>query len=335
MQEQNHSQRLSPFLLLHVNTLSCELAALYYAHELQWPVFPVRGKRPLTRRGFYDATRQEERIRQWWRQWPDAGIGLPTGERTELVVLDIDPRHGGRVALQQLQRRYGPLPPTCFTRTGGGGLHLLFAYPSDTCGRGRIPNATCLGGFAGIDLRASGGYIVAPPSRHACGAHYLWLRDGVVPVPLPLFLLDLACPPLPTSSSPPVSSPPASLVDSVARTSLSPTDRNTRHGVWDTSTAEGWRSSGDYWLHQAVQKAVPGTRNANGFWLACQLRDCGMSYEEASRVMQQYASEVKRGEDPYTEREALRSLSSAYRVAPRAPARALNNRTTSHWRGFE
>jgi Bifunctional DNA primase/polymerase, N-terminal len=288
-----------PSTLLQVNTLPCGQAACHYAGVQRWPVFPCAGKRPLTPRGFYNATTDEAQIQHWWRRWPEAGIGLPAGEITGIVVLDVDPRHGGWDALERLQRQLEPLPATCTTRTGGGGLHLWFAYPRE--GGVRLKNATNLGGFTGIDLRGSGGYIVAPPSRHASGKRYQWLRAGAL-APLPGFLIELCCPvpPPPTCHIAPFSSP----------------HEKSWHGC---SPADG-----SYWLRQAVQKAMPGTRNTTGFWLACQLRDSGVGFLAATSQMRQYAALVgQRGGELYTEREALRSLASAYRAPARAPARSM------------
>ena len=43
------------------------------------------GKHPRTPRGFYDATTDEETIRQWWRKWPDANVGIRTGRESGLL----------------------------------------------------------------------------------------------------------------------------------------------------------------------------------------------------------------------------------------------------------
>lgn len=144
-------------------------AALDYAAR-GIPVFPVRqNKAPYTPRGFKDATCDEAAIREWWRKWPDAGIGIPTGVASGWLVLDIDPRHGGDVSLDRLKSEHGALPQTVESLTGGGGRHLLFRHPGGT-----IKSTT--GALApGVDVKADGGYIVAPPSLHdETGRRYEW-----------------------------------------------------------------------------------------------------------------------------------------------------------------
>src|SRR5437762_216479 len=70
-------------------------AALQYARD-GWLVFPLFGKAPLKgSNGHRDATTDLEKIRAWWRTYPRANIGLATGSLSGLIVLDVDPRHGG------------------------------------------------------------------------------------------------------------------------------------------------------------------------------------------------------------------------------------------------
>jgi len=136
-------------------------AALAYARR-GVPVFPCEpgGKRPLTYNGFWDATTETLRIRAWWTRWPAANVGVPTGGRSGLLVLDVDPRDGGSESLALLERKNGPLPETARARTGGGGVHVFFRYPAGETVRN---SAGALG--AGLDVRGEGGYIVVPPSR--------------------------------------------------------------------------------------------------------------------------------------------------------------------------
>ena len=86
---------------------------------------------------------------------------------TGIVIFDIDKGHGGEDSLQRLQARHAALPRTPEVRTGGGGRHLYFRYPGMM-----LRNRTGLA--PGLDLRAEGGYVVAPPSLHPSGQHYTW-----------------------------------------------------------------------------------------------------------------------------------------------------------------
>jgi hypothetical protein len=132
-------------------------AALAYAKRGR-PVFPCKagGKEPLTKRGHLDATTDPRRIHMWWKRWPHANIGIPTGRRSGIFALDVDQP----AALDALEAEHGELPATRSHSTGSGGMHFLFKYPEDV----EIRNSA--GKLAeGLDVRGEGGYIIAPPSR--------------------------------------------------------------------------------------------------------------------------------------------------------------------------
>lgn len=174
-------------------------AALCYA-ERGWRVFPVHGivrsrctcgrrgcsspgKHPLTRRGVHEATTDEDVIRDWWRRWRSANVGIATGRHSGIVVVDIDLP----LALASLDHVLGLLPVTLTGLTGGGGVHLVYS-----CDRmlsnsaGRLPGVER--DLPGIDLRADGGYVLAPPSIHSRGWSYGWL-DPLRPLaPAPSWL---------------------------------------------------------------------------------------------------------------------------------------------------
>jgi hypothetical protein len=101
--------------------------------------------------------------------WPDANIGLATGRPLPgggyLAVLDIDPRNDGDSSVEELERKHGPLPDTTVVRSGGGGWHHYFCSSEPVRSR-KI--------MAGVDFKAVGGYVVAPPSLHASGGMYEW-----------------------------------------------------------------------------------------------------------------------------------------------------------------
>ena len=157
-------------------------AALAYAGR-GVPVFPCvpGGKRPLTANGFWDATTKADRIRAWWERWPEANVGVPTGERSGLLILDVDAKAGGPESLTALEQTHGVLPRTTRVRTGGGGVHVYFRYPGGEVVRN---SAGLLG--PGLDVRGEGGYIVVPPS-HTQSA-YEWLEKA--PLAQPTWLLE-------------------------------------------------------------------------------------------------------------------------------------------------
>ena len=165
-------------------------AALGYAQR-GWRVFPLQGivdgacscqrdecsspgKHPLVRRGLYEGTTDPAKISAWWRRWSHANIGIATGHDSGLLVIDVDLPKADR-SMQRLKELDRELPATFAVRSGGGGLHLYFHHPERVLPNttGRIPGLD--EPMAGIDVRAEGGYVVAPPSRHHSSGKYLWV----------------------------------------------------------------------------------------------------------------------------------------------------------------
>lgn len=152
---------------------------------------PRPAKHPLIAGGVRSATADADQIHRWWARWPWAGVGIATGARARLAVVDLDPAHGATASLERLDPGHQPLPPTLSARTGGG-WHRYYQAPaciSNTAGR--------LGALdlPGVDLRGEGGYVVAAPSPHPSGARYAWVADPSPLAPLPSWI---AAPPPPT-----------------------------------------------------------------------------------------------------------------------------------------
>jgi hypothetical protein len=148
------------------------------------------GKHPLGHlvpRGLHQASTDELVVGAWWDQEPRANIAIRTGNG--YAVLDIDPRHGGDETLRQWEQTHGVLPEGMTAFTGGGGWHRWFVIPPGVT----IPSrANVLG--PGVDVRAEGGYVMAPPSNHLSGCDYAWDVDhhpeeGVAPAAMPPALL--------------------------------------------------------------------------------------------------------------------------------------------------
>lgn len=126
------------------------------------------GKHPIPFKWSEAASGDESSIKAWWRTFKNANLGVVAGMQSGVVVVDIDPRHGGNDSFDDLQGRMGKLPETATVMTGSGGLHLYFKHPG-----GVVKNsAGSLG--AGIDVRGDGGFVVGPGSIHQCGGFYDW-----------------------------------------------------------------------------------------------------------------------------------------------------------------
>ncbi len=124
-------------------------------------------KHPISRlvpEGFKDASCQEDVVAGWFRGHKPCNIGIITGQKSNLVVLDVDPRDGGDGILAAIEKEYGPIPPTCRFSTGGEETHILFQHPGRHVPTGKLG--------PGVDVQGDGGYVVAPPSRHIDGAFY-------------------------------------------------------------------------------------------------------------------------------------------------------------------
>lgn len=167
---------------MNVKSDSMSGAARRYA-QLGWSVIPIRarGKRPLVPWVELQQRRAAAaEFERWFRQWPDANVGIVTGRISGLVVIDVDPVHGGSASLDAIVREHGPLPSGVEAVTGGGGRHLYFGHPGGTV-------ANRAGVFPGIDVRGDGGCVVAPPSVHESGARYRWVpAHGAGERPLPV-----------------------------------------------------------------------------------------------------------------------------------------------------
>jgi hypothetical protein len=156
------------------------------------PACTAAGKHPRIKAWQRDASVDPDQIRAWWKQYPEANVGLLMGQASGVIAIDVDPRNGGEEALAELVARYGALPATVTALTGGGGIHYLFAAPSGRPVK-KNNNGAALG--PGLDLQGEGSLIVAAPSLHASGAHYKW-ASGCAPwerelAPLPAWVLAL------------------------------------------------------------------------------------------------------------------------------------------------
>ncbi|MGQ2185403.1 bifunctional DNA primase/polymerase [Bradyrhizobium barranii] len=141
------------------------------------PVFPCRpeNKRPFTSSGFKAASVFPHVLRRWWSDWPDALVGMPTGERTNVWVLDMDSYKGATEA--DLPHS---LPPTRTVRTRSGGRHFYFRHVGLGNSPGRLP--------ASWDVRGQGGFVLVP------GNPGYTLEHDLPPAEAPEWLLAMVRP---------------------------------------------------------------------------------------------------------------------------------------------
>lgn len=140
--------------------------AMFYAQN-NIKTFPVKrqGKSPLCPKGFKDATTDKVVLQEWNNKFSNCNVGIPTGLINNIFVVDIDGEQGIE-SLNRLELIYGKLnAPTVIT---GKGKHLYFKMPE-------IDIKSSVSKIADhIDIRANGGYVVAPPSVHENGHRYTW-----------------------------------------------------------------------------------------------------------------------------------------------------------------
>ncbi len=146
-------------------------AALQYAGR-GWRVFPCKpkDKTPLIKGGFKAATVVPKQIEAWWEQWPKANVAIATGAMSGLAVIDIDGEEG-LAYVQRLCSQHGAFPAPIAAVQTGRGFHLYYDLPPD------MHDLRCSSGD-GLDVRARGGYVLAPPSIHPSGKAYEWITVG-------------------------------------------------------------------------------------------------------------------------------------------------------------
>ncbi|NJA88064.1 hypothetical protein HCX48_02355 [Rhodocyclus tenuis] len=128
------------------------------------------GKHPFVKRGLKEATRDEQRIKDWFglNALDPRNVGIVTGEISGITVIDVDiaDGKGGAESWHEATKEHGE-PQTLMAQTGSGGMHVFFKYNS------ALKTASNVLG-KGVDVRNNGGYIVAAPSRHRSGGSYSW-----------------------------------------------------------------------------------------------------------------------------------------------------------------
>lgn len=152
--------------------------ALTYAGRAS--VIPIgKDKKPLINWKEYQTRKAtEQEIKSWFEKWPEANIGIVTGEISNIAVVDVEA--GGSIE---------GLPETLKAKTGNGGWHFYYEYEDGIENAARVRPLT--------DIRGEGGYVVAPPSvtqyekdGKPCGGKYEWLEKRTI-MPFPPELADI------------------------------------------------------------------------------------------------------------------------------------------------
>ncbi|WP_313536012.1 bifunctional DNA primase/polymerase [Arsenicicoccus bolidensis] len=242
------------------------------------PVFPcqVEGKRPLTRRGFLDASSDAAQVAAWWSRTPNANIGIPTGGASGVVVVDVDV-HGptdGRVAWKRAADAGLVSGAGLLVRTPTGGMH---AYFPATPGR---EQRSWQAAAAGVDFRGDCGYIIAPPSQRTIDGRTKRYR-----------------------------------VADIAALSVGPVDAARLRDLLDPRPAAPARPSGGEVAVDAERLAAwvsgrgEGERNRSLFWAACRLAENGTSPGDALNALGAAAHSAG-----LSDREITTTVRSAYRA---------------------
>ena len=153
--------------------------AIALATTTGWFVFPCRdNKRPACEHGFKDASASEKEIEELWAQFPGPLIGIATGVRSDLDVLDIDSaRHPEALAWwnENSDKLAAPI------RTRSGGLHIYYRHLDGV--KNSVSKLV-----TGIDVRGEGGYVIHWRNgviEKPVDQFPLWLREKIWPPPSP------------------------------------------------------------------------------------------------------------------------------------------------------
>ena len=156
-------------------------AALSYA-SWGWHVLPLipNDKRPASAHGVHDATTDADQIKRWWAQNPNYNIGIAAGEKSGIVVFDIDPRNGGDESWDDFTTEHGAVPDGICQLTAGGGQHYIAQW------RDGLKSCELR---KGVDFLSGGRYFVVAPSN-INEREYQWEAsgdptDGVCPFVIP------------------------------------------------------------------------------------------------------------------------------------------------------
>lgn len=200
-------------------------------------------------------------------------VGLAMGGPNRRIAIDVDGEKGKATWAKLVAGREVPRTATSASGRVDGGSHLFFDVP-DGLDLSKLKNRASvmkdrLG--EGVDVRAEGGQVVAPPSMHASGKRYRWAVRARV-AELPQWLYDEL-----TREAEPKGKANVPRDDAPAQART------------DARLAKYWASVLDN-AQRDVASAVEGTRNETLYRKACKLYELcigeRLSKSEASSVLE-------------------------------------------------
>ncbi len=230
------------------------------------------GKHPLTANGVKDATSDPAKLIQYFTgDYSAANIAVACGKPSGIVVIDAD-NLKDLARLVNQNAPYGKRPTTWEVETGSGGRHLYFRF-DERCTA--IKNAVKFAGA--LDVRATGGYVLLPPSKHKLGNNYRWIvpPNECELARLPDWLFKL----LPKHGDPkpkPTPKPTTAKALTAARSTSSPivSDPNISPANPITLTiqrAKTMRERARLWLEKADPAISGQNGHAKAYQVACRL----------------------------------------------------------------
>lgn len=186
-----------------------------------------------------------------WSAQPRSNVGIVTGMPSGVWVLDVDLI--GQAGLAELEAVHGTLPATYEVKTGSGGRHLYWAMPADGSdlgnGTGSLP--------PGVDVRGTGGQVVAPGSTSGLGPYVE--ANAIAPIEAPAWLVTVI-------RTPKVRAPVAPVYDGQGYELAGPMT-----SAAESSRVRAYVTSAVRAELDRAHRAVEGQRNAECFAAACSL----------------------------------------------------------------
>jgi hypothetical protein len=245
---------------------------------LVFPITPGAKKPPLLVGWQHEATTDEAQIRAWWAQWPEANVGIHCDG---LLVIDVDPKKGGYESLKDLESQL-QLDATLEVETPSGGCHIYYRCSE------RIRNGVDVLG-PGLDVRATGGYVVGAGSHTVEAEH---TAEGTYRVVV----------------EEPIADAPPELVE---RLRARPVDTTAPRIAADTNPDDAVARAVDFLrTHPVATEGQGGDHHT--FRTVCRVRDFGVPGERAAEALAEWN---ERCIPPWSAGDLDVKIHNAYRYA--------------------